>query len=70
MGEAQKMATHADAFQAIGVFFVPLVVESLGGWSGEAIRTIRAIGRHQGQCLRIPPSESIRHLFQRLAISL
>ena len=32
--------------------------------------TIASIGRIQGQTLGIPPSESIRHLFQRLAIAL
>lgn len=69
---ARKMATHAEACKAIGVLFVPLVYESLGGWSNEAIRTVRAIGRHQGQHLGIPLSESIQHLviFQSLAISL
>ena len=45
-------------------------METLGGWCDEAIRTIRRIGRQQGQRLGIPPAESTRHLFQRLAISL
>ena len=52
------------------VVFVPLVMETLGGWCDEAIRTIRRIGHQQGQRLGIPPAESTRHLFQRLAISL
>ena len=54
----------------VGVIFIPLVVEALGGWSEEAITTIKTIGRLQGQCLSIPPPESTHHLFQRLAISL
>ena len=70
VGEDRKMAAHADACQAVGVVFVPLVMETLGGWCNEAIRTIRRIGRQQGQRLGIPPAESTRHLFQRLAISL
>ena len=70
VGEERKMTAHAESCRAVGVLFVPLVVESLGGWSDEAIHTIASIGRLQGQCLGIPPSESIRHLFQRLAISL
>ncbi len=64
------MAAHAGACRAIGVIFIPLVVESLGGWSQEDTQTIVCIGRLQGQRLGIPPANSTRHLFQRLAISL
>ena len=45
VGEEQKMASHAEAYHAVGVLFVPLVVESVGGWSDEAIHTIASIGR-------------------------
>ena len=65
----RKMAAHAEACRAVGVVFIPLVVEFVGRWSDEAIHTIASIGRLQGQCLGTPSSE-IRHLFQRLAISL
>ena len=70
VGEDRKMAAHADACRAVGVVFVPLVMETLGGWCDEAIRTIRWIGRQQGQRLGIPPAESTRQLFQCLAILL
>ena len=61
------MIAHAGACRADGVTFIPLVVESLGGWSDEAIQTT---GRLQRQRLGIPPPETMRHLFQRLAISV
>ena len=64
VGEERKMAAHA------GVSFIPLVVESLGGWSYEAIQTIKSIGRLQGQRLGLPPPDTTRHLFQRLTIAL
>ena len=67
---ASKVAAHSEACQSVGVLFVPMVVETLGGWDEEAIRTITAIGRSQGQRLGIPPSDSTRHLFQRLAVCL
>ncbi len=70
VGEDRKMAAHAGACRAIGVIFIPLVVESLGGWSQEDTQTIVCISRLQGQRLGIPPANSTRHLFQRLAISL
>ena len=70
VGEERKITAHAEACRTVGVSFVPLVVESLGGWSDEASDTIANIGRLLGQSLGIPPSESTRHLFQECAISL
>ena len=70
VGINRKLATHASTCRTAGVDFVPLIVETLGGWSDEAITTIRSIGRLQGQRLGIPPPESTRHLFQRLAVAL
>ena len=70
VGEDRKMAAHADTCRAVGVVFVPLVMETLGVWCDEAIRTICRVGRQQGQHLGITPAESTRHLFQCLAISL
>ena len=55
VGEDRKMAAHADACRAVGVVFVPLVMETLDRWCDEAIRTIRRIGRLQGQRLGIHP---------------
>ena len=70
VGEERKRAKHAEACHAVGVSFVPLVAESIGGWSEEAAQTISEIGQLQGQRLGIPPAETTRHLFQRCAISL
>ena len=70
VGKERKMTAHSEACRSVGVIFLPLVVESLGGWDGEAADIIRAIGRLQGQRLGIPPAEATRHFFQRLAVSL
>ena len=53
-----------------GSILCPLVIESLGGWSDLAVKTLSSIGRFLGQWLGILPSDSVRHLFQRCAISL
>ena len=53
--EERKRAAHSEAYYSAGVTFIPMVVESLGGWGEEAVHTIKNIGRH---------------LFQRLAIIL
>ena len=34
--EERKRAAHTEACHAVGVSFVSLVVESIGGWSEEA----------------------------------
>ena len=70
VGAERKLAAHVVACRAAGIAFVPLVVESLGGWSNEAADTITKIGRCQGHRLGVPPAESIRHLFQCCAITL
>ena len=38
----RKVAAHSEACQSAGVLFVPMVVETLGGWDEEAVRTITA----------------------------
>ena len=70
VGEERKMAAHYAACRSVGVVFIPLVVESLGGWSEEAVHNISRIGRLLGLRTGAPPSVTTRHLFQRLAISL
>ena len=51
VGENRKMAAHAEACRSVGVTFVPLVVESLGGWSETAVHSIKSIDRQLGQRL-------------------
>ena len=70
VAENRKMASHNDACRTVGVDFVPLAVESLGGWSTEANYTINRIGRLVGQRTGSSPAETTRHLFQRLSICL
>ena len=70
IGEGRKIAAHGHECQSAGILFKPLIVEVLGGWSTQAIKTIEGIGQSLGQRLGVPPSESIRHLFQQLAVAL
>ena len=70
VGEVRKLVAHADACRAVGVSFIPIVVETLGGMSASSVSTLDCLGRLLGQRLGIPPADSTRHLFQRCAISL
>ena len=64
------MTSPSSACHSAGISLVPLVAESLGGWSREAVETIKSIGYRQGQRLGLPTSETTSHLFQKLAILL
>ena len=68
--KTSKLNKHFRACQSNGVFFVPLVVETLGGWDSDAVFHLRAIAKQA--CSRSPsPSETaIRQLFQRLSVIL
>ena len=66
--EERKMAAHAVSCRAVGVSFIPLAIESLGGWSELGAKTINHIGRLLGQRLVICPSTTSRHLFQRCSV--
>ena len=70
VGEARKLSTHEAACTAVGVSFVPIVMESLGEMSALAVITLASISRLLGQRLGIPTADSIRHLFQRCSISV
>ena len=48
----------------------PMVAESLGGWSDEAIFIIQRVGRMLGQRLGVSPHIIIRQIFQKLAVTL
>ena len=64
------MVAHNAEYRGVGVSFVPLAVESLGGWSQEAALQISRIGRLVGQRLGTTPAEAVSHLFQHLSICL
>ena len=58
VGEERKRAAHSEACHAVGVTFIPMVVETLGGWGEEAALTVKNIGRLQDLRLGIPPRPS------------
>ena len=60
LAEERKMAAHNAECRGAGVSFVPLAVESLGGWSHEAALQISRVSRLVGQRLAL--------LFQRLSV--
>ena len=67
---SRKWNAAGDQCLKEGIVFVPLALESLGGWHEAAIRELKKLGsalaRHSGA----EESTCIRHLFQRLSVIL
>ena len=68
---SRKLAVGLPACRAAGVEFIPLMVETLGDWSSEAIVNLKKIGQSLGQ-RNSPtfPAETVKHLFGCLATAL
>ena len=66
----RKMRGAADACQQQGVTFLPIVVESFGGWHEAAVREVERLGaalaRQSGQ----EEEEAVRHLWGKLGMLL
>ena len=61
VAEERKFASHGASCQAVGISFIPLAIDSLGGVSDMSADTISSLGRLLGQRLGISPVESTRH---------
>ena len=65
------MRSAFDVCDAQRISFIPLPVETFGGWHGEAIRQIGRLGR---ELARSAPGAqqklTSKHLFQRLSLAL
>ena len=65
----RKMTASFEACREQGIHFLPLPVETLGGWHKTAIDTVtklaRQLARHTGR----EEGETTRHLFQRLCVA-
>ena len=70
VGEDRKVAAHQEDCLAVGVDFIPLIAETLGGWSVRACELIRRISRLMANRVGSSPSDTTTHLFQRLSICL
>jgi hypothetical protein len=66
----EKMTKHGEGCRLAGMVFLPMVVETFGGWEESAVAQLKKLGsalaRHTGE----EESQKISHLYQRLAILL
>jgi hypothetical protein len=68
--DAAKLRTHEDNCRVEGISFVPLVVESFGGWDLDAARHLREMALCSARRTGAVPSITINHFFQRLSVVL
>ena len=66
-GKARK---YEERCAREGIRFIPLAVDTLGGWHPVALETITRLGRHLARNIGKEDEECVRHLRQRLAILL
>merc|ERR1712192_292527 len=65
-----KMASAAEECQAQGIAFLPLVVESLGGWDERAVRELKKIASALARSTGEDEGETWRRTIIRLSILL
>ena len=71
VGVQRKLASHLSACRSVGMDFIPIVTEVLGGQAEDTISIIRAFGEAIGW--RVGPQSSTtctKQLFHRVAVSL
>ena len=66
----RKMTGTGEACRREGIVFIPLPVETLGGWHEDAAQQIKKLGSAQSRQTGQEESVAISHLFQRLSILL
>jgi hypothetical protein len=65
-----KRRVHDAQCRQQGIFFIPLAVETLGGWETEAASTIRAMALQLASRTCTPNSIVVNQTFQRLGVLL
>jgi hypothetical protein len=61
---------YGDRCAAENLDFIPLAVDSFGGWHEVALATLTKLGRQLARVVGKPEEEQVRHTRQRLAVLL
>ena len=65
-----KCRDYLQACEREGLAFIPLPVETLGGWHKKAVEQLKKLARAQARSTGKEEDYSVRHLFQRLGVLL
>ena len=65
-----KMGKYSDRCEAEGIEFIPLIVDTFGGWHKESLEVVSKLGRQVSRQTGKEEEEIVRQLRQRVAIQL
>ena len=68
--KSSKIRAHFENCRAQGISFVPLVVETFGGWDADAIKHLKEMAHQAARRWGQDPALEIKYFFQRLSVSL
>ena len=63
-----KMGKYSNRCEAEGIEFIPLIVDTFGGWHKESLEVVSKLGRQVSRQTRKEEEEIVRQLRQRVAI--
>ena len=66
----RKMTRHGEACRMAGITFTPLPSDTFGAWGESTVREVRRMGSSLARQTGGEESEVIRHLIQRVSITL
>ena len=66
----EKMSKHGEACRSAGMVFIPMPVETMGGWHEQTVGQVKKLGSALARQTGQEDSEAIRHLAQRISILL
>lgn len=64
------MGKYSDRCEAEGIEFIPLIVDTFGGWHKESLEVVSKLGRQVSRQTGKEEEEIVRQLRQRVAILL
>ena len=70
MRKTAKNRAHFDHCRAQGIAFIPLVVETFGGWDGDAVKYLKDMAKQCARRWGKNYAEEVKQFFQRLSVTL
>ena len=66
----RKVAKHGEMCQQAGVVFIPLPLETLGGWHESTVKEVKKIASALSRQSGANEGETINHMIQRMSVLL
>ena len=70
MRKAAKNRAHFDNCRSQGIVFIPLVVETFGGWDTDAVKCLKDMAKQCSRRWGKSYADETKHFFQRLSVAL